>query len=60
MKVLIEEADEPNGLFFPKYTGIIIAETPQRYLVKHHIFLKSWIPKSNPLIRCVIIREATQ
>ena len=58
MKVLIEEADEPNGLFFNKYSGIVLAETNDRYLVRHHFIFRTWIPKSNPLIRCVEIHNS--
>ena len=59
MKVLIEEADEPNGLFFAKYSGVVISETDQRYLVRHHLFFRSWIPKENPFVRCCKIFEST-
>ena len=55
MKVLVEEADEPNGLFFQKFTGKVLAETKDRYLIRHHLIFKEWIPKRNPLVRCMEI-----
>ena len=57
-QVLVEEADEPNGLFFVKYKGEILAETEDRYLIRHHLMFRKWVPKKNPLIRCCIIKES--
>lgn len=58
MKVLVEEADEPNNLFFPKFSGKVIAETKERYLVRHHLFFKRWCPKDSPMMKCRIITQS--
>jgi hypothetical protein len=57
MKVLVEESNIPNDLFYPMYTGVVLAETQERYLVRHHFILRSWVPKNSPCMKCRIITK---
>lgn len=57
MKVLVEASSLPNDLFYTQYEGTVIAETEDRYLVRHHLFFKSWVPKHSPMMRCMEIKE---
>lgn len=57
MRVLIESRDGVSDLWFVDYEGEAIKETANRYLVRHHFILRSWIPKKGYLMRCEEINE---
>ena len=59
MKVLVEQTDFDRDLWYPLYSGIVLAETPERYLVKHHLIFRSWCPKNGGLMRCREIKKTS-
>jgi hypothetical protein len=52
MRVLVEARTLTSDLWFVEYEGRVIVQTNTRYLVRHHIFFKSWVPINGYLMRC--------
>ena len=57
MKVLVEAREFDCDLWYKEYSGDAIAETTERYLVRHHLFFRSWVPKNGHLMKCREIKK---
>jgi len=59
MRVLIEEKQFLDGLWYPKFESDVLAETEERYLVIRPTFYfgkKEWVPKNGGMMRCKEIK----
>ncbi len=57
MRVLVESRSLMNDLWSIEYEGDVVKETEHRYLIRHHLFLRSWVPKNGGLMRCYEVKD---